>query len=195
MTGLTTELREYRREPAKRVALRARVLRPYWRRRFHSFGEDSILDRPDWLYGPWRIAVGSRVIILRGAWLAVERTAWARGDDPLLTIGDGVAMRPRCAISASESIVIEDDVVFGTGCSVIDSDHTHSPHQNVLFNPAVTAPVRIGLGTWLGDGVRVLKGANIGAHCTIGAGSVVRGTIPDYSVAVGVPARVVGSTR
>jgi len=97
-------------------------------------------------------------------------------------------------VSASESVTIEDDVIFGTGCTVIDSDHTHEPHDNVLFNPAVTAPVRIGRGTWLGDRVTVLKGADIGVRCTIGAGSVVRGRIPDYSVAVGVPARVVGST-
>jgi len=37
----------------------------------------------------------------------------------------------------------------------------------------------------------VLPGARIGAHVVIGAGSVVTGEIPDFSVAVGVPARVV----
>jgi acetyltransferase-like isoleucine patch superfamily enzyme len=194
VSGLRHELREWRREPAKRVALRGRLLRAQRVRRFHSFGEGSVVDRPEWLYGPWKIEIGARVLILRGAWLAVERAAWDR-DGPLLRIGDGVGMRPRCTVSASESIVIEDEVIFGTGCSVIDSDHTHAPHDNVLFNPAVTAPVRIGRGTWLGDRVTVLKGADIGAHCTIGAGSVVRGTIPDHSVAVGAPARVVGSTR
>jgi carbonic anhydrase/acetyltransferase-like protein (isoleucine patch superfamily) len=194
VSGLKHELAEYRREPAKRVALGARFARPLRVRRFHSFGEGSILDRPDWLYGPWKIAIGSRVLILRGAWLAVERSAWP-GADPVLRIGDGVAMRPRCAISASASITIEDAVVFGTGVSVIDSDHTHVPNDNVLYNPAVCAPIRIGRGTWLGDRVVVLKGADIGEHCTIGAGSVVRGTIPDHSVAVGAPARVVGSTR
>jgi acetyltransferase-like isoleucine patch superfamily enzyme len=195
VSPLGRELREYRREPAGRVALRGRLLHPYRARQFHSFGEGSTLDRPDWVYGPWSIAVGARVLILRGAWLAVERSAWGRGEEPVLRIGDGVAMRPRCALSASESIVIEDNVVLGSGCSVVDSDHTHAPHENVLFNPALTAPIRIGRGSWLGDRVTVLKGADIGAHCTIGAGSVVRGTIPDYSVAVGVPARVVSSTR
>ena len=195
MSGFRDELREYRIEPAKRLALRARLMRPYMARRFHAFGEGSVVDRPEWLYGAWKIAIGARVLILRGAWLAVERGAWGGGDEPALRIGDGVGMRPGCAVSASESIVIEDNVIFGTGCSVIDSDHTHAPHENVLFNPSVTAPIRIGRGTWLGDRVTVLRGADIGAHCTIGAGSVVRGTIPDHSVAVGVPARVVGSTR
>src|SRR5262249_46254127 len=155
---LTEELREYVREPAKRAALRSRVLQPWWRRRFHSFGDHSVLDRPAWLYGaPW-ISIGARVLILRGAWLAVERPAWER-EAPVLRIGDGVAMRPNCSISASESIVIEDDVVLATGCTVIDSDHTHAPHDNVLYNPVETAGIRIGRGTWLGDRVSVLRGA------------------------------------
>jgi acetyltransferase-like isoleucine patch superfamily enzyme len=59
----------------------------------------------------------------------------------------------------------------------------------------VSSPVRVGAGTWIGERVAVLRGANIGRCCIIGANSVVRGEIPDYSIAVGAPARVVGSTR
>jgi acetyltransferase-like isoleucine patch superfamily enzyme len=52
-------------------------------------------------------------------------------------------------------------------------------------------PVRIGEGTWLGHGSLVLPGADIGRHAVIGAQSVVTGTVPDFSVAVGIPARVI----
>jgi acetyltransferase-like isoleucine patch superfamily enzyme len=187
-------LRAYSREPVKRWALQSRALAPWRRRRFHSFGRGSVLHRPEMLYGAHWISVGDGVIILRGARLSVERPAWDR-EPPVLLIGDRVGMRPWCAISASESVVIEDDVVLAMGVSITDSDHTHSPNDNVLFNPVETAPVRIGRGTWIGDKATVLRGADIGEHCTIGAGSVVRGEIPDHSVAVGVPARVVGSTR
>jgi lipopolysaccharide O-acetyltransferase len=190
-----SELREYSHEPARRAQLRAALLRPWRCRTFQSFGRHSVLDRPQWIYGAHQIAIGDRVLILRGAWLAVERPAWS-APGPVLSIGDGVGMRPGCSISASESVVIEDDVIMAAGCTVIDSDHTHlNPHPNVLFNPVETAPVRIGAGTWLGDRVSVLRGADIGRHCTIGANSVVRGVIPEYSVAVGAPARVVGTTR
>ena len=51
--------------------------------------------------------------------------------------------------------------------------------------------MRIGDGSWIGTGSVVLPGATIGKHCTIGANSVVTGDIPDYSVAVGAPARVI----
>ena len=51
--------------------------------------------------------------------------------------------------------------------------------------------VRIGAGSWLGHGTIVLPGASIGRHVVVGAGSVVTGELPDFSVAVGNPARVV----
>ncbi len=51
--------------------------------------------------------------------------------------------------------------------------------------------MRIGAGSWLGHGALVLGGANIGEHVVVGAGAVVTGDLPDYSVAVGNPARVI----
>ncbi len=179
----------------KRVVLRGRVTRPYWRRRLHHLGSRSILHRPVWVYGPQQISIGDDSLILHGASISVESFAWDR-PAPVLRIGDRVGMRPFCTISASESIVIEDDVIIGSFTSVIDSDHTFSlGRPNVMHNPVVTAPVRIGRGTWLAERVAVLRGASIGRCCVIGANSVVRGEIPDYSIAVGTPAKVVGTVR
>ena len=48
----------------------------------------------------------------------------------------------------------------------------------------------IGDHVWLARAVQVLKGAQIGAHSVIGAGSIVSGHIPDHCIALGVPARV-----
>jgi acetyltransferase-like isoleucine patch superfamily enzyme len=52
-----------------------------------------------------------------------------------------------------------------------------------MRGPLATSPIRIGRGTWIGE------------RCIIGANSVVRGRIPDNSIAVGAPARVVGTTE
>ena len=49
----------------------------------------------------------------------------------------------------------------------------------------------IGEGSWLGTKVTVVGNVHIGKHCVIGANSVVTKNIPDYSIAVGIPARVV----
>lgn len=175
-----------------RVELEARLLRPWRRARFHEFGEGSILHRPLWVYGPQQIVIGSHSLLLHGLWLSVETPAWDR-PAPTLRIGDRVGVRPYCSISASESIVLEDDVILSAYSTVIDSDHTFSAGQpNVMHNPVETAPVFVGRGTWIGERVAVLKGAKIGECCIIGANSVVRGEIPPYSIAVGAPARVVG---
>jgi acetyltransferase-like isoleucine patch superfamily enzyme len=52
-------------------------------------------------------------------------------------------------------------------------------------------PVVIGDGSWLGHGAVVLPGVTIGKHVVIGANSVVTKDIPDFSVAVGSPAKVI----
>jgi acetyltransferase-like isoleucine patch superfamily enzyme len=180
------------RYPMRRAELWARISRPYWVRRFHTFGAESIIHRPGSIFGAHQIAIGSHSLILAGTYLSVETVAWGR-TGPVLSIGDRVGIRPYCMISASQEIVIEDDVIIGAFTSLIDSDHTFAEGRpNVMHNSVATAPIRIGRGTWLAERVAVLRGASIGRCCIIGANSVVRGELPDYSIAVGAPASVVG---
>jgi acetyltransferase-like isoleucine patch superfamily enzyme len=195
LAGLTRLRRQaalWQEEPVYRAAVRAGLMRPYRLHQFERFGHHSIVHKPTWLYGTHKIALGDRVVILPGAWLAAERLTWDHAD-PSIVIGDGTVIRSWATISASIRIEIGDDVVFGAQCSVVDCDHTwRAGNPSVLHNPVVAAPIRIGNGTWLGDRVTVLRGSTIGARCAIGANSVVRGEVPDGSIAVGTPARVVG---
>ncbi len=178
-------------EPVARVALRGRVLAPWRRRRFHAFGAGSVVHRPLAIYAPWQISVGRSVLVLHGAWLSVERPAWEE-PGPALRLGDFVAVRPYCTISAALSVTIEDHVVLSAYSTVIDCNHTQvQGTPNVLWTPLESAPVRIGTGTWVGERCAILAGADIGRQCIIGANSVVTGRIPDHCVAVGAPARVV----
>ncbi len=191
---VTRPLVRWRDEPIRRVQLRGRALHPWRSHQFLEFGERSILHRPDWVHGAHRISIGRHVLAFHGLWLSAERQAWDQ-PHPAVEIGDGVAIRPYCTISASTRIVIEDNVVIAAFTTVIDSDHTwDAGHPNVLYNPVRAAPIRIGGGTWIGERVAVLRGSNIGQFCLIGANSVVKGDIPDGSIAVGSPARVVGTT-
>lgn len=206
MTGLSQGLRSainrlqregalWREEPLKRVALRNQLLHPLRVRQFHSFGAYSILDRPTWLYRPRQISIGANVIILRGGWLAVERAAWDK-PAPVLDIRDTVAIRVGCTISAADAILIEEHVGMGANVTIIDSSHTwDAGNPNPMHNPIKTAPVRIGSGTWLADRVTVAAGADIGEQCAIGPNSTVSGKIPDFSIVLGNPGRIVGSTR
>jgi acetyltransferase-like isoleucine patch superfamily enzyme len=186
--------RGYLEDPMARIALEGRVMRPYRRLRFAAFGEQSILHRPDWVFGAHRIEIGRAVVILGHSWLSADRRTW---DQPnaAISIGDGTMVRSYSVISATSRVTIEANVLIAAFCSILDSDHTITEvDQNPLWNPLEVEPIRIGAGTWLGERVTVLRGSDIGRRCIVGAHSVVRGTIPDNSIAVGSPAVVVGSS-
>lgn len=55
--------------------------------------------------------------------------------------------------------------------------------------------VSIGPYSFVGTGSIIMPGAKIGRGCLIGAGTVVRGNIPDYSIVVGSPGSIIGDTR
>lgn len=58
-----------------------------------------------------------------------------------------------------------------------------------------TAPIEIGDFSFVGTGSIVMPGTKIGRGCIIGAGTVVRGTVPDFSIVVGSPGKIVGDSR
>jgi acetyltransferase-like isoleucine patch superfamily enzyme len=195
LRNLEQEAWNWRNEPIRRVAVMNKALRPLRVRQFAHFGKGSILHRPQWLYGTHHISIGDQAIILHGVWLAAERLSWERAE-PTLLIGDRVGMRPGCTISAAESIVLERNVGLAGGATVIDSKHAWGPHStNVLDGSIQSAPIRIGEGTWVGEKATIAAGADIGTMCAIGPNAVVTTAVPDYSIVVGNPGRVVGSTR
>ena len=90
------------------------------------------------------------------------------------------------------SVEIGDDVWTGPNVYITDQNHDYRDITQPIGAQAMPErAVSIGSNSWLGTNVVILPGAQIGRHCTIGAGAVVTGVIPDYSVAVGNPARVV----
>lgn len=182
-------------DPNVRMRARGKALRPWWKWRFASFGDGSVLVAPRWIVGAHKIEIGAGTRIFRGAWLAAEPSTWS-SPEPGLSIGRGCTIRDDVVLSASERVVIEDNVGISGRVLVIDSDHTWSEGSAfVSDNLSVTSPVRIGEGTWIGEQSIVLRGTDIGRFCLIAANSVVRGTFPDYSIIAGTPAKAVGSTR
>jgi acetyltransferase-like isoleucine patch superfamily enzyme len=75
---------------------------------------------------------------------------------------------------------------------VTDANHGYEDVDETIGRQfAPPRPVAVGPGSWLGHGAVVLPGATVGEHVVVGAGSVVTGDLPSYSVAVGNPARVI----
>ena len=118
---------------------------------------------------------------------------------PLLSLGADMTCSDNVHIACLNRITIGDHALFGS--RVIVSDHAHGIYAGPSQSPPDTppnlrplssaGPIVIGRNVWLGDGVAVLAGASIGDGCVIGANSVVTGTIPPHTIAVGAPARPV----
>ncbi len=95
-------------------------------------------------------------------------------------------------IECKNSIDIGQDTIIAENVSIRDTDHKFSDTAVPIRSQGCTvSPVRIGNDVWIGFGVVITKGVTIGDGCVIGANSVVTRDIPPYSVAVGVPARVI----
>lgn len=65
--------------------------------------------------------------------------------------------------------------------------------RHIIPDLEITKPITVGDNVYIGIRTIILPGVNIGSNCIIGAGSIVTQDIPDNSVAVGIPARVVKS--
>jgi acetyltransferase-like isoleucine patch superfamily enzyme len=132
------------------------------------------------------ITVGSRVFIGRNSILSCKN-----GD---IALADGANIGFNCEIFSAARVEIGRDTLLAAYCYVIGGDHEwRDPSVPVLDQQRRSAGVRIGAGAWIGAGAKVLDGVAIGDGAVIGAGAVVRDAIPARAVAVGVPARVIGS--
>lgn len=132
------------------------------------------------------VEIGDRVCIFRD-------TILETGYGGYLAIGENSSIHPRCQLNAYVSpIQIGEDVMIAPNCAFYSYDHGIAPDSPISAQPLQSkGAITIGDAAWIGVGVIVLSGVNIGKGAVIAAGSVVTTDIPDNAVAAGVPARVV----
>ena len=76
--------------------------------------------------------------------------------------------------------------------TIIANEHNYEDIQEPIMNQGgYKKPVIIGDGSWIGINTTILQGSTIGRNSVVGAGSVVKGKFPDYSVIAGNPARII----
>lgn len=91
--------------------------------------------------------------------------------------------------STNVSISIGDDCLIGPNVQFLGVSHDINPTLRQAHKHNYAAPITLGKNVWLGGGVIVLAGVNIGENSVIGAGSVVTKNIETNSVYAGNPAR------
>ena len=165
-------------------------------RRFAAFGDGSVLAFPPGaIFGEAWIEIGSGTVVGQHVSITAGTVPGQDlGPASLLRIGDGCVIGRGSHIVAHQRVDIGDDVFTGPYVYITDQNHGYAdPEVPIGRQWPANAPVSIGAGSWLGAGAIVLPGSCIGRHVVVGAGSVVRGQVPDHCVVAGVPARIVRS--
>ncbi len=167
-------------------------------RRFGAFGNGSVICfPPNALVNERYIRIGAHTMIGPGVALSAGMVPGQEClTDPVVSIGDRCLIGRGSGIVGHLSIEIGNDVWTGHHVYITDQNHGYEDLERPISVQSMPEkPVRIGDGSWIGYGTVVLPGSDIGRHVVIGANSVVRGVIPDFSIAAGNPARVIRELR
>jgi maltose O-acetyltransferase len=152
--------------------------------------ERAVFHAPPWLaliyLQAWGAVIGPEIdfhgrLTLHGAYQPQGK----------LTIG------ARCHLGPGVTLDLTGPIVLGEGCTVslntqilTHQDVGYSPLGHRLY-PTTIAGVSIDAGAYIGAGAILFPGVQIGRCAVIGAGSVVRESVPAFTVVAGVPARVI----
>jgi acetyltransferase-like isoleucine patch superfamily enzyme len=132
-----------------------------------------------------RLQIGAHTLFEPDVWITAPGSARIR-------IGSGTFLNLGVMVAAAELVEIGDHCMFANGCFITDADHRFDdPGRPVTWQGFTSqGPTRVGDNVWCGAHVVITSGVTIGERCVIGANSVVTSDIPPFSVAAGVPARV-----
>jgi len=103
--------------------------------------------------------------------------------------GENVYFNVNCVVLDAEKVTIGSNVFFGPGVQLYTASHPLEAEMRRTH--AISKPITIGNDCWIGGNSVVCPGVTIGNGAVIGAGSVVTKDIPDHSLAVGNPAKVI----
>ncbi len=183
--------------------------RKCYRRMFRSVGSGLIIGRGVSIRHPGKITLGHRVGVDDNALLdasgmesegitihdevIVSRNCMVQAKIGSTTIGARTEVGANTIISSISRVEIGKFGLIGPNCLIggghYKTDRTDIPMMDMGW--ASRGPLIIGDDVWLGTGVVVLDGVRIGNGCVVGAGAVVSKDLPDYAVAMGLPARIV----
>jgi acetyltransferase-like isoleucine patch superfamily enzyme len=160
-----------------------------------ELGSESVFGTPYVIRSPQRVYVGRNVRVEQRALLSVVERNAGQSFSPVLRIGDhtiiGSDLILHCAgeIDIGSRVCIASFVYIGDSFRIYD-DPALAPRDMPVSGPRT---VRICRGAFIGVRAVILPGVTIGEGAIVAAGSVVTRDIPDFTVALGNPARVVQS--
>ncbi len=156
-------------------------------------GRNAFIDSQAYLHAsPQGIRIGEGTRIMHGAQLNVYNFRDLKGSE--IVIGKNCVVGSSCLIMGQGGTRIGDDVIIAPRVSIFPMNHNYKDSGKLIREQGITCRgVEIGDNVWIGAGATILDGVKIGKGSVIGAGAVVSRDIPECSLALGCPARVVRS--
>lgn len=158
-------------------------------------GEKVYLDSHVYLHAlPGGIRIGEGTSLMHGTIFHVFNF---RGLPKAgITVGKNCFFGEYTCIRGQGGVQIGDGVYTGTQVQIAAVNHVYADPEKFIKDQGITAVgITIEDDVWLGSNAVVVDGVTIGKGCVVGAGSVVTKNLPPYSIAVGVPAKVIKDRR
>jgi acetyltransferase-like isoleucine patch superfamily enzyme len=163
-------------------ALRGFVYMPF----FAKFGFLSYIGKPIYLSGIKRVIIENKVRIYPNLRLETHNNGW-------IHIQENVSIGQNFHITSSEKkLIIGANTTILGNVFITNIDHDYQELDiHILKQKHIVKTTYIGENCYIGYGAAIQAGTILGRQCVVGANAVVRGSFPDYSVIVGVPAKIV----
>jgi acetyltransferase-like isoleucine patch superfamily enzyme len=184
----------------------------WYRARLGALGQGCRIESGVSFHYPGRIRIGDgtgigRNVTLRantdqipgiklGRHVSINDSVLINANRGQVTLGDHSWLGPFCLVYGNGDVTIGSNVLVAGHTSINTVSHS-TDRCDVPINdqPVVVDPVIIEDDVWIGLNAVILQGVTIGRGSIVGAGAVVNRSIPPWSVAMGVPARVVGRRK
>ena len=176
----------------KVVAIKRKLAPAFKKNTWGGYGKNSCILKPMLIKGKKSINIGDNVLIREGARIEAISNWNDEMLSPTIMIGSGTCIEERFHLVCANRVIIGNDCTIS--CDVMISDNEHKTEEigkSVLEQALSVADIIIDDECFIGAGAKILAGTHIGRHSIIGANSVVKNDIPAYSIAVGIPAKVV----
>lgn len=154
---------------------------------------NSVVIKPLILNNTKYMHLGKKVRIKEGARIECYDKFADKILLPELSIEDNVIIEYNFSCLVADKVRIGKNTILASNVLITSENHGINPEIETPYyeQPLSVGPVTIGEGCWIGEKVIILPNVSIGKKCVIGAGTIVTKSIPDYSIVVGTPARII----
>lgn len=141
-----------------------------------------------WCYFRAFIQKGFYKIIYRKNLLIGKGVTWRRGfsvmkmPEAVIQIGNNCFFNNDCSLAANKLILIGDGTIMGENVKIYDHNHRFNKDELIKELGYSNGEVFIGKNCWIGSNAVILKGTHISNHCVIGAGCVISGYVPEWTI-------------